>query len=281
VEPVKPPADPVVKLASDTPAVVEVKSQVAAPVETIATAGPIKQGDVVVKLTGYKPIAIELAAAAKEIDRVTKEVKKGEDDLAAAETAGIAAKVTTAKAYLEDRQKSLADKQALRDTKQAQLDKLVLKAPAAGELTPIAKVQQRVAIDAPLFSIAPSTMLVATFKPDAAKPDTNVFVAVKGSEQKVTCRVTGSDATGTKVACPHDASLDGAEVTLAGEAPAVALEPEKEPEKAPEPPKVVPKKQPPIPLKQPPPKKDPPKDPAPEKPPAETPPAETPPAPNP
>jgi hypothetical protein len=196
--------------------------------------------------------------------------------------------VTTAKTYLEDRKKSLADKQAQRDTKQAQLDKYVLKAAAAGELTPVAKAQQRVAIDAPLFSIAPAPMLVATFKPDAAQPDTNVFVAVKGSEQKLTCRVTASDATGTKVACPHDASLENAEITLAGAAPdepePEKPEPVKEPEKTPEPPKVVPKKQPAqIPLKQPPAKKDPPKDPPTEKP-ADPPtekPADPPPAPNP
>ena len=269
-EPVKQP-DPAIKLAVDTPAVADVKAVAAGTVEEIKDAGPVKQGDVIVMLAGYKPVATEIAYFMKEVERVRREVTKGEEDLAKA--AGNADKTRRAEAFLAERKKSLAEKEANRDRKQAELDKLVIKAPVAGELKPIATKKQKVAADAPLFSITPSPVLVATFKPDAAKADTNVYVAVKGNEQKLTCRVTAVDATGTKVACPHDASLEGSEVTLAGAAPDgetqtedPAVEQTNDEPKNAEPKKAEPKKEPP--RRPPAPKKDP----APEKP-AEPPPA--------
>jgi hypothetical protein len=42
-----------------------------------------------------------------------------------------------------------------------------------------------------------------------------VFLAIKGGEQKLACKVVDT-ANGTKIACPHDAATEGAEVTFAG-----------------------------------------------------------------
>jgi hypothetical protein len=234
VEPVKPvapapPPPPAVKLAVDTPAPIEVKAAAAGQVEWVEPGKTIKRDAIVVKLVGYKPIAAEIATLNKDIEkRVPSEIAQAEKDLAAAKAANNTANAAKAEAKLAERKTSLAAKQAAVVAKQAELDKFLLKASADGELKVVAK-PGRVAANDVLFSVAPAPVLVATFPPGKAEEtppaaDSFVFVAVKTGDKKLTCKVSQVDRDGVKVVCPADSTLEGAEVTLAGAAPAPEIE---------------------------------------------------------
>ena len=222
--PPPPPPPPSIKLALDTPVPVEVKAAAAGQIEFTETAKTVKRESVVMKLVGYKALASEIATLTKDIDkRLPLEISQAEKDLAAAKAANNPAGLAKAESRFADRKKSLADKQAALITKQAELDKFLVKAPADGALTVVAK-SGRVGASDVLFSIAPSPVLVATFVPSASEPapaaDSWVYLAVKSGGNKITCRVIQVDRDGAKIVCPADSAADGAEVVLAGPAPA-------------------------------------------------------------
>ncbi len=230
VAPVKqpdPPPPPAIKLALDEPAAIEIKAAVAGQIETVDSSKTVKRDTIVVKIAGYRPIANEIAALTKDIEKhIPGEVAQAEKDLAAVKAAptspASAANITKAEAKLEGHKKSLADKQTALAAKQAELDKYLVKAPADGELTLVAK-PGKIAADAPLFSIKPEPVLEATFKSDGAPAaNTLVYVNVKGTDKPLTCKVTQVDTNGAKVVCPADPTLSGKEVTLGGPAPAPA-----------------------------------------------------------
>ena len=217
--PVKPP-EPVVKLSMDTPATVEVKAEIAGTVEAIEPARSVKRDAIVAKLVGHRPLATEIAVITKDIARVAPQVAKLETDLVTAQGTNDAAKIKAAERLLDERKKSLADKQDALAKKTSLFEKHFLKAPADGDLKPVAKQGAKVLENALVFSISPAPVLVATFKSEGAPAaGSSVFVAVKGNETKLTCKVTQVDADGAKVVCPSDPMLDGAEVTLGGPAP--------------------------------------------------------------
>lgn len=214
----EPPA-PVIKLAADAPAAIEVKAPDAGVLESIVAAGPVKSGDVVARFAGTRSIESAISGLDREIKRVEGELAKAKEDLAEAQAANSAGRIKSAEARVADRQSSLDDKQEKRAAKQAELDKLVLKAPADGAVTPIAKSRARLAVDAAVFSILPDKQLIATFDSDAPpSPGTKVYVLVKTSETKLLCKVLSVEV-GVKVGCPYDAALEGTEVSFGGVVP--------------------------------------------------------------
>jgi len=236
-EPVKPPPPPpVIKLSMDTPTPIEVKAAAAAQIEAFETAKTIKRDAIVVKLVGNKAITNEITAITKDAKRVTDNIAQGEKNLAAATAANNAAKAKEAEDYLAERKARLDTLQGTLATKQADLAKLLIKAPADGELKVAVKAGAKVAENDVLFSIMAGPILVATFKADGAPPaDSNVFVSVKGSDKPLTCRVTQVDKDGAKVVCPSDPLLDGVEAKLEGIAPADTPKPVETPTPTPQP----------------------------------------------
>ncbi|MEO8704801.1 MAG: hypothetical protein ABI867_32415 [Kofleriaceae bacterium] len=218
-EPPPPPKPDPVKLAIDTPAVVDVKAPAALTIESVETAKTVKRDGVVVKLVGYKQQDTALALVQTSVTKRKADVAKLETDLEAAKTANTAAKVKDLETQLEAKKKGLVEKESELAKKTEDLAKLAIKAEADGELKVVAKAG-KVAADAPLFTITPAPVLIATFKSSEAKQDSYVYVAITGEDKKLVCRVSQTDANGAKVVCPEDAALSGKEVTLAGEAPA-------------------------------------------------------------
>ncbi|HEU0030997.1 MAG TPA: hypothetical protein VFQ53_10225 [Kofleriaceae bacterium] len=222
-EPPPPPPAPAIKLVSETPKPIEVTAPAAGTVEAIETK-PVKAGDVIARLAGYKPLQNEITTITRDIEkRVQPQVAQAEKALTTAQATNDATSIAKAQSALDNRKQSLEQKQQALATKQAELDKFLLKAPLDGEPKPVAKPNAKVAANDPIVTLAPAPMLVATFKAAGAPAaNTAVYVAVKGSEKKLTCKVLEVGADGAKVGCPADPSLEGAEVELAGPVPADA-----------------------------------------------------------
>jgi cytoskeletal protein RodZ len=221
-KPPEPPPPPPVeseKLASEQPAEQELKAPAAGTLETVAANDAmVKAGDVVFALAGHKPIETAMAAVSKDIDkRLQPDVTKAEHDRDAAEQAGNKPGVTSAEKRIETAKKALDDAQRKVATMTTDLDKLVVKASADGKVTAVAKANAKVTPNDVVAKLAPGAMLVATFKKTdpAVAADARVLLAVKGSEQKLSCKVVDA-SNGTKIACPHDAAPEGSEVTFAG-----------------------------------------------------------------
>jgi hypothetical protein len=216
-----PPPPPVEseKLANEQPAVLELKPSVAGQLEMVAANdATVKAGDVVFALAGHKPIETEIANLSKDIDkRLQPDVAKAEHDRDAAEQAGNKPAVTAAEKRIDTAKKALDDAQGKVAAKTADLGKFVVKASTEGKVTAVAKANAKVTANDVVAKLAPGAMLVATFKKTdpAVAADARVLLAVKGSEQKLSCKVVDA-SNGTKIACPHDAAPEGSEVTFAG-----------------------------------------------------------------
>jgi hypothetical protein len=221
-KPPEPPAPPPVesqKLATEQQDAVDLKATAGGQLETIvANDTAVKAGDQVAMLAGHKPIETEIAAMQKDIDgRVKPELDKATKDRDAAQAAGNKAALTAAEARIADRQKSLNDKQAKLDAKKADLGKLQIKAPADGKVTAVAKANTKIAANDVVAKLTKAPVLTATFKTaSGVTPQSRVLLAVKGSEQKLSCTVVTADASGVKVECPSGVATEGAEVTFAG-----------------------------------------------------------------
>jgi hypothetical protein len=224
-EPPPPPPVESEKLATEQPDAVDLKSEVAAAVEmVVAPDTAVKAGDTVAMLAGHKPIETEIAAIEKDIDTKAKpDVEKATKDRDAAQTAGNKAALTAAETKLAEKQKALTDKQTKLDAKKAALGNLVVKAPSDGKVTPVAAKNAKLAKGDVIAKLTPATVLAATFKTaSGVTPGTRVLLAPKGSEQKLSCTVVTADASGTKIACPGDATTPGTEVTFVGPDPNAA-----------------------------------------------------------
>jgi hypothetical protein len=221
VRPPDPPAPkppPPIKLASDTPAAIDLKVSTGT-IDTIEAARNVAAGDAVVNMVGWRPLAKELEVLAADVDRVSEELMKAKRDVDAAVAAKDQAKQTAAQALVADRAKSLEAKRVAHATKKEALDKLRVLAPTAGAFTPAVKPGLRVAAETSIGTLAPPQMLVAVFTGSEKAVGTEVQLAVKGGAAKLACRVAATGPTGAKVACPFDAGLVGAEVTLTVGAP--------------------------------------------------------------
>jgi predicted deacylase len=176
----------------------------------------VKAGDVIVRLTGAKALETDLAALQKEIDgRVKPELEKATADLTAATTANNKDAMTKAQAVVTDRQKSLDDKQGKVTTKTSELEKFVIKAPADGKLSTVAKVGQKVAASEVVAKLAPMPVLAVVLKAPALAANSAVMLAIKNSDKKLSCTVASVEGDNAKVTCPAEPAVaDGTDVVL-------------------------------------------------------------------
>jgi len=219
-EPKKPPSAPKAKLATEQPGPDEIKAGNAGTVEAVeANDKSVKAGDTVVWLAGHKPLETEIATLNNDVDtKLPKDIANDEKDRDAAKAANKDA--AAAEKKLADHQKLLETKTAERDTKQAALAKLVVKAPSAGKLTVVAKAGAKVTADDVVAKITREPILAATFDlaKDGPKLATGAAVKLKDDahpEKVYDCTVAEATSASAKVTCPLDPTLDGASVTLA------------------------------------------------------------------
>lgn len=231
--PVPPPPPPVetAQLAVEQPAPEEIKPTTAATVATIvANDTAVQAGEPIARLVGYKPLETETAALQKTIDKAKADLEKATNDRDAAQTAGNKAGVTQNENKIAALTKTLTTAEGNLATKTAALDKLLIKAPAAGKVAAVAKEKAKVTPTDIIATLTRDPILVATFKSAGeVAPDTRVLLAIKGSEQRLQCTVVASGGDGTKIACPQGAAPEGTEVSYAGvdpDAPAPGATPE-------------------------------------------------------
>jgi hypothetical protein len=201
----EPPAPPPVetqKLATEQPAPEELKPTDAHQLAWIAANDTVvKAGDPVAKYVGFKSLEAD-------VKTVTTALDKAKADVAAA--GADEKKLAAAQKAQADIEKKLADKQGA-------LDKFLLKAPAAGKVTAVAKLNAKVTPTDVVATLQRDAILVATFKKaDGATENAPVLLAVKGTEQKLACNVVMASGDGTKIACPSGAAAEGTEVSFAG-----------------------------------------------------------------
>jgi hypothetical protein len=231
--PVPPPAE-TAKLATEQPDAVDIKPAGPATIATIvSTDSTVKAGEPIARLAGYKPISVEVEALQKSVDKTKADIAKATQDRDAAQTAGNKAGVTAAETKLAGFEKSLAASEGKLATKVAALDAFLIKAPAAGKITAVAKPNAKVTPTDIIATLTRDPITVATFKSAGeVAPDTRVLLAISGSEQKLSCTVVATGGDGTKIACPQDAAPDGTEVTYAGVDPSVPAPSETNPDGA-------------------------------------------------
>jgi hypothetical protein len=213
-----PPAPPPVetaKLAVEQAPPEEIKPTAAAQIATIvATDSSVKEGDAIAKLVGFKPSGDKVASLEKEIaifEGQTGDAEKARD----AATTDAARKPFETK--LLGLAKIIADREAKLVAARTELDKFLIKAPADGKVTTVAKANAKVTPTDIVATLQREPVMVATFKSAAdATVDTKVLLAVKDSDQKLACMVVATGGDGTKVACAQDAAPEGTEVSYAG-----------------------------------------------------------------
>jgi hypothetical protein len=217
-EPPPPPPVETARLATEQPAPEEIKPAGAATIATIvANDSTVAAGDPIAKLVGFKPLETEVANVTKQVDTAKAAIEKLSKDRDAAQTAGNKAGITAAENKLAAQQKALATAEATLATKVAALDKFLIKSPAAGKVTAVAKANAKVTPTDIIATLTRDPMVVATFKSAGeVAPETRVLLAIKGSEQKLSCTVVATGGDGTKIACLKDAAPEGTEVTYAG-----------------------------------------------------------------
>jgi hypothetical protein len=224
----KPPQPPQVptlveshKLALEQPPPLEVKPTTAGQLESIVATETVHANDPVAYLVGHKQIEEQIASFQKDIDgRLKSAVGRAEKARDTANAAGDKANAAQWEKVIAERNKMVEDKQKTIETKRGELDKYVLRAAADGKLVVVAKVQTRVTPDDVVARIERSPMLSATFA-SAATATTNsaVLLVVKGTDKKLSCKVTTVDAGGAHVACPAAPASAGIEVTFGGPDP--------------------------------------------------------------
>lgn len=214
--PPPPPPAPTAKVAMETPAPAEIKTGRAGIIETIlADKTAVKQGDVVVKLVGNKPIEAELAG-------LNRDVKRLQDQIAAAtkKRDGAANKnvIAAAQNEIDTKTKTLTVKQAQITTKTEDHAKFLLQAPSAGTFSPGVKLGQKITAEATVGRVQRDAAPVATFTvPETAAltPGADVDVTLGESEQRLTCKVAEAMTGSVKIACPVDPALvDGTDLQL-------------------------------------------------------------------
>jgi hypothetical protein len=215
----EPPPVEVEKLASETPAPVEVKAPTAGQIDTIAADAQVTAGDVVVALVGHKPIETEVTGIAHDIDkRLKPDLEQAQKDRATLEAAGNKPALAAADKKIQDKQKALDEKQAKLDARKLELARYVVRAPAPGKVSASVKPNAKVGANDVVAKLVRAPVLAATFE-STSQPvldDARVLLAVKGSDKKLSCVVMSTGAGGTKIGCPGDAASEGTEVTFVG-----------------------------------------------------------------
>ena len=217
--PPPPPPPPSAKIALETPDPVDVKLTRAGVIETLlADKSVVKEGDVIAKLVGDKPIEAEVAGLLRDQKRLQDLIDAATRRLDTAHAAGNKAAETGAQNEINDRQRSRDTKQNQLAAKTAELDTFLIRAPAAGTFAPAVKLGQKVALTLVIAKVVREPIPVATFKLANTKSfaaNAGVEVSTRKGEQRVTCIVSDVQTDSVKVNCPIDPELtEGADVAL-------------------------------------------------------------------
>ncbi|MDQ3339740.1 MAG: hypothetical protein M4D80_31650 [Myxococcota bacterium] len=188
----------------------------------------VDTSDILAKLVGAKRLEADIANLDKEIERRKATVKAAEDaraKLNPAPAEGSAeqpkapseAQVKAADALVAKTMKALEDKQNERVTKEENLEKLYVRAPAEGKVTILAKQGQKIEENVPVAKFTPKPAPTAMFKLEKNMTmDRGLAVPIKVGEKMYTCEVADSTVDGTRVVCRMNAEglAEGAEATL-------------------------------------------------------------------
>ena len=221
--PPPPPAEATSKIVMETPPALDIKAGVAGALESIEPADKdVKAGDVIATLAGAKALQTELDKLQTEIEKLQPAVDTA-DEAYKAETQkeNNEAGVKAAQAKLDRAKKPLNDKQVVQKTKQAELEKLIVKSTGDGKLVsanvegaaPL-KAGDKVTVDQVIARVARPTAPVATFKiPTGTKIAADGTLSIKAGDKTVVCTVSDAQTETVKVTCPADQGLtDGADV---------------------------------------------------------------------
>lgn len=216
-----PPAPPPVetaKLVTEAPVAEDIKPVAAGQIATmVANDTAVKEGDAIARLAGFKPVEAQVTTIDKAIAKAKDAAAAAEKERDAAQTAGNKNGVTAAEKKLTAAQKTITDQEAKLATAKAALDKFLIKSPGAGKVTAVAKANAKVSPTDVIATLTRDPVVTATFKSAGeVAVGTRVLLALKGSDQKLSCTVAQTGGDGVKIACPKDAAPDGAEVTFAG-----------------------------------------------------------------
>jgi hypothetical protein len=218
-QPPPPPPAPTAKVALETPPVDDVKMLRNGVIETILTDKTVvKEGDVVVKLVGDRPIEAEIANLGRELKKLQDAIDASTKRRDAAHTSGAKGVEAAAQADITDKQKTLATRQNQLAAKTSELEGFLLKAPASGTFSPSVKNGQKVVTDAVIAKVQRDAIPVATFHVGNTRSfasNAGVEVAIGKGELRLTCTVVDVGTDTVKVTCPADPELtDGTAVTL-------------------------------------------------------------------
>jgi hypothetical protein len=217
-EPPPPPPVETAKLATEAPVAVEIKPVAPGQLAMIvANDTAVKEGDPVAGRAGFKPLDAQVTSSDKALAKAKDAVAAAEKERDAAQTAGNKNGVTSAEKKLAAAQKMVADQETKLATAKTALDKFLIKAPGAGKVTAVAKPNAKITPTDVIATLTPDPTLVATFKSAGeVAVGTRVLLALKGSDQKLSCTVAQTGGDGVKISCAKDAASDGTEVTYAG-----------------------------------------------------------------
>jgi hypothetical protein len=135
----------------------------------------------------------------------------------AAQTAGNKNGVTAAEKKISAAQKTISEQEPKLATAKAALDKFLIKVPASGKVTAVAKANAKVTPTDVIATLTRDPALVATFKSAGeVTAGTRVLLAPTAGGQPLSCTVAQSGGDGVKIACPTGAAAEGTEVKYAG-----------------------------------------------------------------
>jgi biotin carboxyl carrier protein len=190
----------------------------------VAKGTEVKADDVIVKLYGFQKHEAKLGDGKTggllwDIEkRLPKELERYAEQIEAARSAGREPQAKQIEKKLADRTARLEQKKRDRDATQALLDKVVVRATAAGTVATVAAVGKRVKEGDVVATLEGSKALTATFQAEgkAYSADAPVRVAVKAApETKASCTITEVKGSAVTVSCPVDGGIaDGTEVVL-------------------------------------------------------------------
>ena len=184
-----------------------------------AVGAPVKAGDVIVRLAA--PARIEAKVAELDYDiskRVPAEIKRYQEQAAAARTGGNEAVAKGLDAKAEERSKRLTEKQAERAKFDTELAALVVKAEAAGTVKKTTAKGAQVAAGAVVATVEQAAMLTGEVTLDGTKLTAGATVKVaskSAADQQADCAVTAVDGAKVSFACATDSGwADGTDVQI-------------------------------------------------------------------
>jgi biotin carboxyl carrier protein len=190
----------------------------------IAKGTEVKPDDVLLKIGGYQKHEAKLGDGKTggllwDIEkRLPKELEGYREQIDAARAAGREAQAKQIERKLAERTARLEQKKRDRDQLQAALDKVVVRATAAGTVATTVAPGKRVKEGDVVVTLEGARALTATFQVEgkAYSADAPAKVAVKATpEKKLDCTVFEVKGSAVTVSCPADGGIaDGTEVVL-------------------------------------------------------------------